>query len=321
MEKILGLIGAALAGLIVIAILLTNHEVGQRDAKAPALMFALDPAEVDTITIEGPDYGETELLRRGDGWVLPDRGDFPADAAKVDGMLQRLLAIREDFPTESDPDALTRFRLADDNFERRITLANAGETLATLYLGSPQGPRQSHARRAGEDTAYAVAFGLFDAPVASDDWTDKDILRLGETDITGMQVNGLHIVAAIPADSQGHWQLEGAEPSAGLDQAAAGRLAERLAELQVEQVLEREPGPDDGLEAPLLRLSVTLKDSRRVDYRIGRASLTGLFTLKVSTWPEYFRLSNYVAHQLIEAARREVLLVKTEQHAAAPAAR
>lgn len=321
MEKILGIIGAVLALVIVSAVVLTNYELAQRDAKKGAVMFALEASQVDRITIEGPDDGETELLRRGDGWILPDRGDFPADARKVDEMLRRLLAIREDFPTQSDPDALTRFKLADDHFERRITLANGGETLATLYLGSPEGPRQTHARRAGEDTAYAVAFGLFDAPVASDDWTDKAILQIGEADIAGIRVNGLHIVAAIAADHKGGWQLEGTAPSASLNQAAAGRLAERLAQLRVEQVLSHEPEPGDGLDAPQLRLSVTLADSSRVDYRLGRAGLTGLYTLKVSTRPEYFRLSNYTAHQLIDAARREVLLLKTEQHAVAPAAR
>jgi hypothetical protein len=315
MEKILGILGVVLALVFVSAVVLTSYESGQRDAKKGSMMFALEASEVDSITIEGPDYGTTDLLRKGEGWVLPDLGDFPADRRKVEEMLQRLLAIREDFPTESDPEALTRFKLADDDFERRITLSGADKTLATLYLGSPEGPRQSHARRNGEDTAYAVAFGLFDAPADSDDWTDKGVLQLAEADITGIQVNGLHIVAAITADSEGRWLLEDADPSTSLDQKAAGRLTERLAGLLVEQVLSREAEPGDGLDAPELRLSVTLKDSSRVDYRLARAGMTGLYTLKASTRPEYFRLSGYVAHQLIEAARREVLLVKPEQHA------
>jgi len=316
MEKILGIIGIVLALIFVSAVVLTSYESGQRDAKKGAAMFALEAPQVDRITIEGADYDTADLLRRGDGWVLPDRGDFPADARKVDDMLQRLLAIREDFPTESDPDALIRFKLADDDFERRITLANAGETLATLYLGSPEGPRQTHARRAGDDTAYAVAFGLFDAPSDSDAWTDKGVLQLAEGSITDIQINGLHLAAAIDHASKTPWQLRDGEPQQTLNVNAAARLAERLAGLRVEQVLSRETAPGDGLDAPKLRLSVTLKDGSRIDYRLGQAELTGFYTLKVSSWPEHFRLSGYVAHPLIEAARREVLLAKPEQHAA-----
>jgi Domain of unknown function (DUF4340) len=317
MEKILGLIFAGVVGIILLAITLTNHEVGRRDAKAPALLFAADAADVDSVTIEGPDGNQLSLLRKGDGWVLPDLDNFPADSHRVDDMLKHLLAIRQDFPVASDPDALIRFKLGDENFERRITLFGGGETLGTLYLGTPEGPRQTHARPAGGDTAYAVLFGLFDAPVAAGDWTDKGVLRVAEADIAGIQVNGLHLMTAVDSGGDNPWQLDDAEPGQTLDAAAAKRLADRLAGLQVEAVLGRENSAANGLDAPELRLSVILKDGSRIDYRLGRAGMTGFYTLKASSRPEYFRLSSYAAHQLIEAARREVLLAKTNQHAAA----
>jgi len=317
MEKILGLIGAAVVGIIVIAITLTNHEVGRRDAKAPARLFTAEAADVDSVTIEGPDGNQLSLLRKGDGWVLPDLDSFPADRQRVEDMLKHLLAIHEDFPVASDPDAWIRFKLADDNFERRITLSGGGKNLATLYLGTPEGPRQTHARPAGGDTAYAVQFGLFDAPVATGDWTDKGVLRVAEGDIAGIQVNGLHLVTAVDSSGDNPWQLENAEPGQTLDPAAAKRLADRLAGLQVEAVLGRESAAGNGLDAPELRLGIILKDGSRIDYRLGRAGMTGFYTLKASSRPEYFRLSSYAAHQLVDAARREVLLAKPNRHAAA----
>ena len=273
-------------------------------------------------SIEGAADQQTVLLRSGDGWRLPDFGNFPADRQRIEDMLHRLLAIREDFPVDSSPEALIRFKLADDDFERRIILSGGDKTLATLYVGTPEGPRQVHARRAGSDDAYAVAFGLFDVPLAAADWTDKGVAQIPQDDIVALQVNGLHLVAPIAGDAGTAWQLdgdaEGSPEGAELKPAAAVRLASRLSALRVEQVLGTETDPGDGLAEPQLRLGVTRKDGKRVDYRLGRAAMTGVYTLKVSTRPEHFRVSSYTAHQLIEAARRDTLLAKPKQNVAAP---
>lgn len=317
MERILFLLGGLLALVVVIAITVTNYEVGRRNSKAPPAILALDAAQVDRIVITGAEREEIALQRRDGGWTLPGLAGFPADREKVGDMLAHLLAIREDFPVEAEPGELSGFKVAENDFERRITLAGGGKTLATLYLGTPEGPRQSHARRADQEKVYAVAFGLFEAPVTQADWIDKDLLQLPQEDIAAIQVNGLHLVAAIAGSGDSPWQLDGAGPQDSLDPAAAARLAGRLAGLRIDAVLGREPEAGDGLDAPQLRLSVNLRDGSRIDYRLGYGATTGLYTLKVSSRPEYFRLSGYQAHQLIETSRREVLLAPPNRHAAA----
>jgi hypothetical protein len=252
-------------------------------------------------------------------------------------MLGRLLDIREDFPVAASDDALIDLELADDDFQRRITLFGGDRTLATLYLGKAEGPRQVLARRAGEATAYAVAFSAFDAPVTIADWTDKGVLQIDQGEIAALQVDGLDLVApgdlehvapgdlerVAPGDSETAWHLDGTAGTAGgaeLNSAAAARLAGQVAGLRVEQVLSAAAEPGDGLDEPQLRLHVTRKNGKQIDYLLGRNAKTGIYTLMVSTWPELFRLSAYTAHQLTEAARRDVLLAKPAQHAAAAAA-
>lgn len=324
MGKIFVIIGSILAAVIVVAITVTIHEVDVRETKRHVKMFDIAPADIDRITIEGPNYEELSLQRDGKGWILPDLGDFPADKNKVEDMLSRLLAIEEQLPLDSSPEAVIRFKVSDEDFERRVTLFGGDAELAGLYIGTPEGPRQVHARRAGDNTVYAVDFGLFDASIDNDDWFDHGFLQMPVSDIAAIEVYGLRLV---PDDKEG-WRLDGSgagdDPAPTLDVKAAARLASLLADLRVDALLDDETAPDYALDTPRLTLSLTRKDGTTIDYALGRTVLQKDYSFKVSTRPEHFHLSSYTAHQLIEAATREALLTHPEtgggHAAAAPAA-
>ena len=95
--------------------------------------------------------------------------------------------------------------------------------------------------------------------------------------------------------------------------------ADLLGELRVEGIRDSGTQPDYGLDDPQMSLTVTRRDGRRIDVRLGKSALEQDWSLKASIRPEHFRLSGYSAHRLIDAARREVLLApaKANQHAAA----
>jgi len=323
MGKIFAIIGGLLVTVIVAGITFTIHETGVRDAKKHPPLFDFAVEEVDDVTIEGPDGEEVLLRRSGDGWILPDLGDFPATAQQVDDMLARLLQVERHLPVGSDAQTLAGFKLAGDDFERRVTLSGSGKILATAYIGTPEGPRQVHLRLAGENTGYSVHFGLYDASIDYDDWFDHGFLQVPQEDIAAIEVNGLRLVT--DAAVAGGWRLD--PPSANgpapgddgpaLDEKAAGRLAGLLAELHVESFRADEEKPDYALDTPQLTLTMTRRDGKAVTYFLGRSALQKDFSLKVSTRPEHFRLSIYAANRLINAAAREALLPPAGAHHAA----
>jgi hypothetical protein len=298
-----------------------GSEVSPGAAKVALLDVAKD--RIDRVTIEGPDGEKVVLAHTKDGWQLPDRGNFPANGDKVDGMLDKLLAIKEGLPVATSKGALERFSLSDDKFERRMTFANGDQTLATLYFGTTQGARQVHARHSDQDAVYTVTFGTYEAPSYGDDWLDKKILQFPETDIAAIDVDGLRLIpvatdkaaagdktetdkTATPAKPT--WRL--AEDTGGppLNVAAADKLAGRIAALRIDSVLGTEAKPEYGLDAPVVSLSVARKDGDSDDYVLGKAADKDDYTLKVSSRPEYFHLTGYEAKGLIDAAARDALL-------------
>jgi hypothetical protein len=96
-----------------------HYQSGERDAKKNVALFEIAPERVDRIRIEGPDGSETIILRSGAGWILPDLGDFPADAVRVKETLDRLLLARRVLAVGSGAEAQREYKVADDTFERR----------------------------------------------------------------------------------------------------------------------------------------------------------------------------------------------------------
>jgi hypothetical protein len=305
MGKVFAIIGILLLALLGVTFTVTLHESSIREEKKSELaMFRVAPDSVDRIVIDGPGDSQARLRRQAGQWVLPGLGGFPAASAEVEVALHRLLAIDRKLPVESRPGLLEELRLGDDNFARRVTLLQGDQVLARVLLGSPQGPRHVHARIPGEDAAYAVAFGLFDAAPSDGEWIDKTALRQQKQDITAIETAGLRLV---PDAGGSGWRLENGGAEESLDPAAAARLAEIVSELTIEKLLNAEEA-DARRAVPLARLTVTGPAGERIEYRLSKADLAEDYALDVSSRRESFGLSPYAARRLAEAARRGALL-------------
>jgi hypothetical protein len=160
-------LGAALVVQLALALLLGGGG-GMAPASADTKLLPFDIEAVTGIEIQMPAEtdGDAPADAEGDpcedGWTLPDLGRFPGQrhaGAAVAGQ-----------PRRPDPaaagrhqrDAQQRFKVADDAFERRLTLRGADGELATLIVGDSPGFRRVFARVAGEDAVYDLRLALFD---------------------------------------------------------------------------------------------------------------------------------------------------------------
>ncbi|OKH88704.1 DUF4340 domain-containing protein [Thalassospira sp. TSL5-1] len=301
-------------------------------------LVATSPDGVDHLTIEDSDGSKVVLAKNGKDWQLPDLGNFPADGNKVDGLIRKLADLKEGLPIATSSGSVKRFKLAKDDFERRVTLQKGKDVVATLYLGTSQGTHQIHARRDDQNEVYAVTMGSYDAPAKADDWIDATVLQISADDITKMDVNGLSLVAkmapaAKPDDKKADektassenadkadadkakavvtWDLANAADDQKLQPAAASTLAAMVAKIRIASVLGTDVKPEYGMDHPVLKMSLSLKGKDQpVEYVIGKSDgKDGDYTLKLSSRPEYFRIAGYTGKQLVEHADSKALLV------------
>jgi len=276
---------------------------------------------VDRLTIEGPDNARVVLQKQAGAWQLPDETDFPADAARVQQVLQHIGAVKTGAVVSTTRQARQRFRVADGAFERRVTLAAGGRTVAKFYLGDSSSAHDVHLRRDGENAVYDVDLGAWEFPATAADWEDKSVLQIPEEDIRSIEVNGLTLTraaapAASPSPATGGapaaagpaaWRAQGLGKGESLADAAAATLAQRIAGLQIGSVLGSKEDASYGLAKPALQFSVTRTSGRTIDYRLGLIAGSMDYALKSSARDEYFRLPEAAAKELIDGAQRQTL--------------
>jgi Domain of unknown function (DUF4340) len=318
MQKTIGVLTVLLGAQLLLAVAMSYTGPDLTAVRPDTPLISLGDSSVDRVIIDGSDKKQIVLEKQGTAWVLPGSGGFPADKAKVDLLLDHLKGLKRGFAVATTGSAQKRFKVSDDDFERRVVLDEGDRTLATVYFGTSPGLRRVHARTSQDDAVYTTGFGLYDAPLRVDDWEDKTVLHMPPGDIRQIDLAAITLrrvaqpqaadAAAAGGAQQGAktaataWSSDSLKQGETVDQAGADALAEKLAALDIGSVLGSESKPEYGLTTPKLDIKVQRKGGEVVDYRLGKRDGQNDYVLKVSSRPEYFRLPAYAADALIKAA-------------------
>ena len=314
MKKTIHVLIAVFILQVLLAIVLQFRDLplSPTDGK-PLVAATLD--DIDRIEIASGDGTRTVLSKINGVWQLPGLDGFPADGQRVSQFMNDLEKIAPNSPMATSAGAQDRFKVGEKDFDRRITLGRGDKTIDVLYLGVPQGMRDTPIRRAGEQSIHAIRSGALDARTDDDSWADMKVLQLPKDSIVRIDVDGLVLHAtprteASNTDKQDSppWRAEGLKSGETLNSASADNLASLLANLHPSSVLKTSDQPDNGLDQPLLKLVLTTRDGKRIDYAIGELTGEDAYVLKASSRAEAFRLLPFAAQPLLDTAKRATLL-------------
>ena len=199
-------------------------------AVEPEPFLSFDAAAIDALTVANND-GTVTLAKTDAGWELPD--GIPADASKVDEVVEKLANAAGGWPVASQASTAERFEVTEENHQRHLVLAAGEETIADFYLGTSPGYRKAHARLVDDDDIYAITFSNYEAGVKASDWLDKSLLRAEGSIAAVERVDAF----ALTKDEEGTWS---AANGAILDQGKVETFAGRFTGLSVLGIHEAE---------------------------------------------------------------------------------
>ncbi len=195
-----------LSGLLVFQIFLAgamyfgNQQESDFDTDKPLLAIA--STDVQKLVIQGED--SSAILEKSDsGWVLPELQGLPVNVSKVDEILEKLESAKTGWPVASSSSSHERLEVADDAFQRKISIGLESGGEKQLLMGTSPGYRSIHARVEGEDDIYNVKLAKFDFPDSHDDWLDRNLLEL--ENVNRIKANGVEVEKV-----ESEWQLVGA---------------------------------------------------------------------------------------------------------------
>lgn len=260
--------------------------------------------EITGITITG-DQGEgMKLAKVGDAWVLPDAGAYPADAAKITPVLDKLAAIKTGRRVAQTAASHAQLQVADDKFSRKVELATPGGA-KVLLLGSSAGGQATHVRLAGQDDVY-IATGISPWEIAGEvtSWITTAYVNIPPADVTGLTLRNAAGEWSFRKDGQGAWtQVSG--PGEGVDPAAVSGLVTSLASLSMSEPVGKDAGdPALGLGQPLAVAALTYRSGdaeKTTTINIGAKDGTGASYAVKSSDSEYVvRVPEYAVKDAVE---------------------
>ncbi len=287
-------LGATLAAQLLLAGALFANRAGNEAAQAPAPWLEFPAGDVTRIVIADAN-DSTTLARTSERWQLSDMQQLPANQDRITTLLDDFGKLNTRWPVAQSASGRERFEVSEEKFQRHLQLYNGDSLLGDYYFGTSPGLRQTHARRAGEDAVYAMAFNNFDLPVDANDWLDKGLLKMSDVD----RIEGSDYVVTRNGDD---WQLTPRnEPDAtALDSAKAKSLASALQNLQVLGVAASVPESDtrsitagSGNSSWVLRF--TKADST---YYVQRSDIEQAFTISAA---DYYRIAGLNRGSLLQA--------------------
>ena len=239
------------------------------------------PAQrIDEIHIGDNKEQEAQLQLVDGTWLLPDLDGLPADASKIQSLIDTVTGDDIGWPVAETVAARQRFQVAAYYFRRRITFIGDGELLGTIYLGTSPGFRKVHARNDAQDEIYYLEFNAFDAPALSESWLDRKLLQIAEP----MAIEGPDFGLI---QEQGVWRNSaGGQP----EQRELDALLLALRSLQVDAVADE----DDQRSLSELTPSLSLRITDAVgSCKLELYELDGSYAAYSSRHALFFTLSAY----------------------------
>ena len=236
-QTVLGVI--LLAQLIVVAVV---WGLQSRPGDAPPVFLSFDASSADTLSVA--DSESTVTVARADGeWQLPNGSPngLPADAGKIDGVLQKLSDAAAGWPVATSESAMKRFEVVEEAHQRHVLIGAGEETLADIYLGTSPTYGKVHARHAAGGPVYAITFSNYEAGTKQSDWLRKSLLQ-PDGEVRSVARTSADAEWTLTSSDAG-WTTDGVE----LDQDETNTFVDRLRRLNVLDLVDAELPPEPSM--------------------------------------------------------------------------
>lgn len=176
-------------------------------AKPKKVFDKLDADEIAGIEVIDSDNKRAELKKVSGAWVLASGGGYPVKQDKVKELLSKLPGLKAGPPVSTKKSHHHKLEVADDKFQRKVTLSLKDGRKHNFFLGSSPLVRRVHLRFAGKDEVLlAGELSAWDISTAAGGWVNTDYFKVDKESVKGLTLTNSH--GTIQLDkSSGSWQL------------------------------------------------------------------------------------------------------------------
>lgn len=239
-------------------------------------------------------FDEFTLVRGEDGWMTPDRADYPVEESAVRRVVVGLADMRYIERKTSNPERFSRLEVQDIDAElsdsAHVIVSNGqGEVLADVIVGRPSARffdgqvSGTYIREPGTNNVWLVS-GVTNVQTRLIPWLQRDVVQIPATSVARVSIGsgeGSYTLSRESADEE-EFVIEGAPEGRSLDQSKATSISRALANVKLEDVRPKSEFelPDDASVAEMrtfagLTVRARLAEIDRKRWAVFEAEYTG----------------------------------------------
>jgi hypothetical protein len=282
---------------------------------AANLFKGLTPDQVTAMTITDDQGKSINLVKKGSWQITP--GDFPADQAKIEGLLKRFAGMKSSRLVSQTNSSHLRLKVADTDFNRKIELQQ-GDKKSIFFLGTAPSSKSIHLRLDGAKEVYQVnGLSAWEVLADKESWWQTKYLSESGDKLTGLTIANGSGTIGLAKDGKKGWQLKGS-PDVALDADRAESLVNSASDITIASYLAKEFVPPTA--KPIATITYQTKDgSTTLDIWAKEKKEDTDQLVKASNSPLYAKAKEYVVKGLLEA-KLDSLKAKPATAAATPEA-
>ena len=198
-----------------------------------------------------------KISRSGDGWVLPEAGDFPVTALQASSAISKVLTIDTRRLVASNPTSHARLGVTEDDFTRRVDLETTDGQTFTLYIGTSPSARSTNVRRSDSNNVYLTS-GVTASDLNLDygSWINTTYLAVPETDIQALTVTNAQDTLEFTRPTTDTWTLTGLAEGETFNQNNLTTVLTRLNNFTMVRPLGKTDQPEYGMATPAATVTI-----------------------------------------------------------------
>lgn len=189
MNKAVTILSVVLGAQVILAGALFYNGQNSFETQTPVSLLSLEQQTINEITLQEDDNDKPlTLVKNGEDWHLADYPNLPLLDYKVSALTDTLINSKVNWPVSRTEASHERFKVADDNFEKRITY-KLGDDEVDILLGESPSFKKLYVRNGDKSDVFTIEFSGYQLSVDKNDWLSKSLLSV--KDISEISQAGL----------------------------------------------------------------------------------------------------------------------------------
>ena len=204
------LVGVFVAQLLLIVLIRGPLAQPMTSAEARPLLPSLESFSPKKLEIRGSEDERVALVREDDSWHLAEVGDYPADSAKVEDLIEKLKGLKVQRPVVASSRYHSALKVTEEESERHVRIWDdpSGSPEIGLFLGSSPNYRITHVRVEGDDLVYEVSgLGVYDFRQTAAAWIDTHFVNVESSRVTSLRIENAGGTLELAKTEDDSWEV------------------------------------------------------------------------------------------------------------------